>query len=488
MTSKAGLIPIPFTGGFYKSRSRQYSQQRCVNWYPNFAKSGALSPDNLYHCSGLRQIATAGELNGVNRGAKALNGRPHFVNGNELFRVDRVVNPDLTVSYESILLGDIEGSGRVQMDTLGNQLCIVVPGVTAYIYTDGGTVQEIVDPDFDGPVDDVVSLDGVFVFCKTASNVVFHSDLNDGLSYNALDSYPIPQLNNIVGLGVFRNQLYVFGETITIPFSNTGSLQFVFSPIPNAIIDTGLRTKFSKTVFRQSYVWVGYGENAEASIWLYSGGALQNISTETIDYILQNTSDEDINRAFMLRHSQNGAEFIVLNVGDYCFKYDLTASQMTGTPQWHEQRSRIPVGSDHIDSPWRVSSIVQAYNRVIAGDSIDSRIGEISDEIGTEYGINMACVLDTQPLSNSGVKGKVWAIEVFTDVGVGDDDQINLSWSNDGGYTFSNKLARTTGAIGQYGRRVVWDRLGDFSIARQLRIEYSGKYPRALNKLMANAQ
>lgn len=488
MTSGVGLVPIPFTGGFYKSRSRQFSSQRCINWYPNFAKSGALNPDNLYHCSGLRQIATAGELNGINRGAKILNGRPHFVNGNELFRIDRVVNPDLSVSYESFWLGYIEGSGRVQMDTLGNQLCIVIPGEKAYIYTDGGIVDEISDPDFNGPVDDVVSLDGVFVFCKTESNIVFHSDLNDGLSYNALDSYPIPQLNKIVGLGVFRNQLYVFGETITIPFSNTGSLQFVFSPIPNAIIDTGLRTKFSKTIFRQSFVWVGSGENAEASIWLYSGGPLQNISNETIDFILQNMSDEEIQRAFMLRHSQNGAEFIVLNVGDYCFKYDLSASQMSGVPQWHEQRSRIPSGSDHIDAPWRVNSIIQAYNRVICGDAVDARIGEITDELGTEYGINMACVLDTQPLSNAGVKGKVWAIEVFTDVGVGDDDQINLSWSDDGGYTFSNKISRSTGAIGQYGRRAVWDRLGSFSIARQLRIEYSGSYPRALNKLMANAQ
>lgn len=488
MTSSAGLIPIPFTGGFYKSRSRQFSSQRCINWYPNFAKAGALNPDNLYPCSGLRQISLAGEQDGINRGAKLLNGRPHFVNGTELFRIDRVVNPDLSVTYESFNLGYIQGSGRVQMDTLGNQLCIVVPGETAYIYTDGGIVDEISDPNFNGPVDDVVALDAVFVFCKTASNIVFHSNLNDGTTYSALDSYPVPQLNNIVGLGAFRNQLYVFGETITIPFNNIVGLEFLFAPIPNAIIDTGLRTKFSKTVFRQSYVWVGNGENAEASIWLYSGGALQNISNETIDFILQNMSEEDIQRAFMLRHSQNGAEFIVLNIGDYCFKYDLSASQMTGVPQWHEQRSIIPVGSDHIDSPWRVSSIVQAYNRVICGDSIDARIGEITDDIGTEYGVNIARLLDTQPLSNSGVKSKVWAIEVFTDVGVGDDDEINLSWSDDGGYTFGNKIARKTGAAGQYERRAVWDRLGAFSIARQLRIEYSGSYPRSLNKLMANAQ
>lgn len=487
MTSKAGLIQIPFTGGFYKSRSPQFSSQRCINWYPNFAKSGALNPENLYHCSGLAQIATAGT--GANRGAKLFNGKPYFVNGNRLYRVERIVNPDLSVSYLTVSVGIVGGSGRVQMDKIGSQLCVVVPGFKAYIYPEGGIFTEITSLDFDGPVDDVVALDSVFVFSKTDSNIVFHSNFNDGLAYNPLDSYPVPQLSKVVGLGVYRNQLYVFGDNLTVPFSNTASAEFTFSPIPNAAIDIGLRTKFSKTQFRQSFVWVGYGgENADASVWLYSGGSVQNISTEAIDFILQNMSDEDIDRAFMLRHSQNGAEFLVLNVGDYCFKYDLAASSMSGTPQWHEQRSRVAVGSDYLDVPWRVSSIVQAYNRVIAGDSIDGRIGEITDELGTEYGINMACVLDTQPLGNSGIKGKVWAIEVFTDVGVGDNDQINLSWSGDGGYTFSNKIARTTGAIGEYGRRVVWDRLGSFSIARQLRIEYSGQYPRAINKILANAQ
>lgn len=486
MTSKIGLIPVPFTTGFYQSRSPQLAHQRLINWYPNAPQSAALNPENLYHCSGIQQAAIAGEDNGINRGGKSLNGRPHFVNGNFLYRLDRVVNPDLSVSYESFNLGFIDGIGRVQMDTVGNQLCIVVPGDTAYIYTETspttGVLQEISDPDFLGPVDDVVALDSVFVFCQTGTNIVFHSDLNDGLSYLAFDAYPVPQLDVVIGLAVYRNQLYVFGDKITVPFTNIRGLEFLFAAIPNAIIDTGLRTKFSKTPFRQSLVWLGAGDNAEVSIWLYAGGALQKISTEAIDYIIQNMSDEEVERAFMLRHSQNGAEFVAINIGDYCLKYDFT------TGIWHEQRSRIPAGPDYIDAPWRVSSIVQAYNRVFVGDAYTSLIGETTDALGTEYGINMTCVWESSPLSNSGVKGKVWAIEVFTDVGVSGGDVMNLSWSDDGGYTYSNTLERSLGAIGQYGRRLVWDRLGSFSIARQLRLEYSGQYPRGINMIQANAQ
>lgn len=486
MTSKAGLIPIPFNSGFYQTRSKQFASQRLINWYVNYPDSGALNEYNLYHCPGLVQVATGGA--GINRGSHVMNGRPYFVNGGFLYRLNRNINPDQSVSFGVTLLGNIAGTSRVQMASIANQLCIVVPGEAAYICSDSGTLTLITDPDFNGPVDDVVSLDSVFVFCKTGSNIIFHSALNDGFAYDALDSYPVPQLNTVVGLGVYRNQLYVFGEKITVPFTNVGGLQFLFDPIPNGVIDTGLRTKYTKTLFRQSYVWLGAGENAEPGIWMYSGGSPQKISTEPIDYIIQNMSEDDINRAFMLRHSQNGAEFIVMNVGDYCFKYDLSASQRSGKPEWHEQRSRIPDGVDYIDSTWRVNSIVQAYNRVFVGDAVDGRIGEMNDQVGTEYGINMRCVIQTQPLSNAGVKGKVWAIEVFTDVGLGNDDPINLSWSDDGGYTWSNKIDRYAGATGEYGRRVIWDRLGMFSIARMLEIEYSGTYPRAINKIMANAQ
>lgn len=486
MTSKAGLLPLPFTGGFYLSRSKPLSSQRCINWYPNYSDSNALNPENLFHCSGLRELTTTGS--GINRGMFVMNNKLFSVNGDRLYRIDRVVNPDLTVSYSTVDLGEIEGTDRVQMDASRTQLAIVVPGLISYIYPDGGSLTEITDPDFNGPADDVVFIDGYFVFYKTGTNEVFHSQPNDGLNYGGLDIYPVPQLTLVKGLGVFRNQLYVFGQSLTVPFNNVAGLNFAFLPIPNAVIDTGLATKYTKTKFRQSYVWLGSGENAEVSVWLYSGGAPQKISTEPIDFLLQNMTDDEISRAFMLRHSQNGAEFIVLNIGDYCLKYDLAASGRAGVPIWHEQRSRIPAGDDYIDSPWRVSSIAQAYNKVFVGDAVDGRIGEIADELGTEYGINMACIVDTPPLSNMGVKSKVWAIEVFTDVGVDADDVMNLSWSDDGGFTYSNKLARSLGAIGEYGRRVIWNRLGSFSIARKLRIEYSGEYPRGINKLQANAQ
>lgn len=487
MTSPVGLIPIPFAGGFYKTRSKPLSSQSCVNWYLNFlgVTSKGLNDYNLYATPGLRQIIAA--IGGINRGACIMNQKPYFVNGNNLYRMDRAVDSAGNVTYSTALIGVIPGTGRVIMDSVKLQLCILVPGLSAYIYIDSGALALITDADF-LIADDMVALDSVFVFIQTGTNVAFHSALNDGLNYSALDRYPVTQIPVAVGLIVYRNQLYVMGRYAIVPFTNIGSLQFLFAPQPNSVIPFGVRSKYLKSSFLDSFVWLGSGVNAEISLWLYSGGSPRKISTEPIDFILQNVTDEEIERAFILRHSQNGADFVVLNIGDYCFVYDLVASSRAGDDLWHERRSRQVVNDSVDDFPWRPTAIVQAYNRIFVGDSVDGRIGEIADDIGNEYGNSMARVLDTMPLGNNGIKGKVKGIEVFTDVGVSEDDVMNLSWSSDGGFTFGNKLERSLGELGEYGRRVFWTRLGAFSIARQLKIEYSGEYPRGINKILANTQ
>ncbi|NIP55847.1 MAG: hypothetical protein GWN61_09595 [candidate division Zixibacteria bacterium] len=44
--------------------------------------------------------------------------------------------------------------------------------------------------------------------------------------------------------------------------------------------------------------------------------------------------------------------------------------------------------------------------------------------------------------------------------GQGDDPQVMLSWSDDGGHTWSSEHWRSAGKIGEYKQRLVWNRLG----------------------------
>jgi hypothetical protein len=54
------------------------------------------------------------------------------------------------------------------------------------------------------------------------------------------------------------------------------------------------------------------------------------------------------------------------------------------------------------------------------------------------------------------------------------DPQVMLRWSDDGGHTWSNEHWRSMGLTGQWGRRVIWRRLGMTLKLRDRVYEVSG--------------
>jgi len=61
--------------------------------------------------------------------------------------------------------------------------------------------------------------------------------------------------------------------------------------------------------------------------------------------------------------------------------------------------------------------------------------------------------------------------------GQGSDPEVMLRWSDDGGHTWSNEHWRKMGAIGQYGYRTYWQRLGMTMKLRDRVYEVSGTDP-----------
>jgi hypothetical protein len=66
---------------------------------------------------------------------------------------------------------------------------------------------------------------------------------------------------------------------------------------------------------------------------------------------------------------------------------------------------------------------------------------------------------------------------VGINLGQGDDPQVMLRWSDDGGHTWSNEHWSSMGKIGQYYKRVIWRRLGMTVKLRDRVYEASGTDP-----------
>lgn len=129
------VVKLPFANGFYQADSLPISGQEAINCYPVIHQAPALNEESLYATPGLAQLV-ADQGNGANRGAHVMAGIPYWVNGSKLYRMNRTTVSG-SYSYTVTELGSITGSGRVWMASNNNdELCILVPGGKAYIFTE----------------------------------------------------------------------------------------------------------------------------------------------------------------------------------------------------------------------------------------------------------------------------------------------------------------------------------------------------------------
>ena len=476
--------PLPLAQGFYVSESLPLSAQECVNLYPSIPETRTLTEANLFMTPGLEEVEDAGSSN-TNRGAHVFNGRAYFVNADTLYRLDRSVPVSGGETFSLVPLGTIPGSERVKIADNGTQMCIVVPELSvqfnAYIYEDvGETLTQVSDSDFDGPVSSVEFIDGYFVFTKKDGNKYFISALRDGLNYNALDfadaeSDPDP----IQAPAVYRNQLIIFGTETFESFQNVGGPDFPF--IRTGVVER--KGLFAPSTLIESdgfLFWIGGTSREKPQIYIYSGARPERISTRAIEFALKSYSKEEIEAAFAWEYSEDGSTFIGFTLPSETFVYDLS------TQVWHQR------ASDDVDgnrTAYRISNIIEAYGDLYTGDIQNGNIGRISKNTLDEYGANIKRRVVLPPIDANG--SRIWAdqVELYTDPGtsvLGENSKVRLSWSDNGGRTFSDPRTRTIGVQGNYTNRVIWRALGSFSLSRMFALEISDKIRVAFIKLVGD--
>lgn len=453
------IVPIPIANGFYESESLPISAQECVNWYPNLVQTNGLSQETLFGTPGINQLATTGTIEEVNRGAHVKNGIPYFVNGGSLYVLNRTIAADFSETFATVLLGAIEGSGGVSMADNGTQLMILVPGGKGYIYDEaaGTPFLEITDADFtaNGAPQYVVFLDGYFAVTTDSKKWII-SSLNDGMTWDALDfGSAESDPDDIVAPVVFRNKIYITGSETAEAFQNVANgagFPFIRS---NIFLTKGCFAPLSLIAAHNTFMMIGGGINEAPAIWEFTGSSFKKVSTTAIDNILSSFSKEIIAAAFSFTYGDKGAYFIGFTIDARTFVYDVI------TQRWHERKSSI----SNIQARWRVNSLVTAYGRTLVGDSQDGRIGELREDVYTEYSNNIQRVIATQPFSNMGTSVKCSMIELTMESGVGNSDRPDPMVSMDistNAKTFKYERNRSVGKIGEYEARQIWYKNGRY--------------------------
>jgi hypothetical protein len=361
----------------------------------------------------------------------------------------------MSSSYALTDHGQIVGSGRVSMADNGTQLLLLVPGGNGYIYNHvADTFAQITDADFtaNGNPQQVVFIDGFF--CLTTDTKKFIvSALNDGLAYNALDfGTAESDPDEIVAPIVFKNQLFIGGSQTIEAFQNIGGADFPFQRT-GLFLSKGISSPFSIQSIQDTFVFIGAGANESPAIWALSGNNVSKISTTAIDKELSALTETQILQIYSWAYAEKGAYFVGFALPSTTLVYD-TISQ-----RWHERKSFI----DGSLGAYRVTALVRAYNQLWAGDLADGRVGLLGQNIYTEYGEKIRRAIVTQPFQNNMESFVLPEIELTVESGVGNssavDPQVGLERSVDG-KLWSDARYRSIGKVGEYNRRVIWNRNG----------------------------
>jgi hypothetical protein len=403
----------------------------------------------LVSTPGLRLLVTLAES--VNRGMhRASNDEVFVVNGSKLYRISS--------AWVATELGTLSTStGPVSMADNGTHLAIVdgTNGYTWTIATD--TFATISDPDFLA-ADQVTFQDGYFIFNKIASQQFFISDLN-GVAFDALDIATAEgSPDNLVGIHSLNQNLYLFGKQSTEVFYNSGNADFPFERIQGAINGVGCSAAFSIQEVANSIIFVGGDKTGTGIVYRMQGYQAQRISTSAIESIIRGLSADDLADATAWTYQQGGHAFYCLNLPshDATWCYDAT------TGLWHERTYLSSWGLQR----HRAQCHALAHGENIVGDYESGAIYALDPDTYTDNTQEIVRLRAGPHFSQGLVKITHYSFQLDMETGVGlntgqgSDPVAVLQWSDDGGHTWSNEKYASVGAIGTYGTRVIWRRLG----------------------------
>ena len=456
----------PILGQAYVARSVNAVDNRMVNLYPEATPENGKTAGFLNRAPGLRFLATLG--GGPVRGLWQFGAYGYAVSGNTLYRVDS--------AWTATVLGTVSGSGPVSMSDNGTQL-FVACNPRSYIYNATTSVfAEITDPDFPGAVT-VGYLDGYFVFNEPNSQKIWVTQLLDGTSVDPSDFASAEgSPDGLLAVAIDHREAWLFGTNTVEVWYDSGAAAFPLERIQGAFNELGCAAPYSVAKMDNGLFWLGSDARGNGMVYRANGYTGQRISTHAVEYAIQ--SYATISDAIGYTYQQDGHSFYVLlfPTGDATWVYDVA------TGGWHE-RARFENGQFYRHA----SNCQMNYNgEIVVGDYDNGNLYAFDLDVYADNGNPQKWLRSWRALSsdqNTLKRTAQHSLQLDCETGVGlatgqgSNPQAMLRWSDDGGHTWSNEHWTSMGAIGSFGTRAIWRRLGMTEKIRDRVYEVSGTDP-----------
>lgn len=424
-----------------------------MNLFAEIVADGGQDAAFLQRCPGLTLLVTIG--NGPIRGMWQMGNYGYVVSGDKFFRVDSAWTA--TEIGTDALSGT--GSGPVSMADNGTQI-FVACDPRGFIYNRvSNTITEILDPDFPGAVT-VGYLDGYFVFNEPDSQRLWITSLLDGTMVDALDFASAEgSPDGLVALIVDHREVWLFGTQSTEVWYNAATPDFPLQRIQGAYNEVGLIAPYSVAKLDNTIFWLGADARGRGIVYRAEGYAARRISTHAIEWQIQQY--ENLEETVAYTYQQDGHSFYVLAFPNQNTTWVYDAS----TESWHERAEFM----DGMLTRHRGNCQMSYANQIAIGDFENGNVYAFDLTNYSDNGAIQKWVRSWRALPTGQNDLKRTAqhnLQLNCQMGVGlvtgqgSSPRVMLRWSDDGGHTWSNEHWTSMGAIGQYGLRAMWRRLG----------------------------
>ena len=460
----AGQATIKAIGPSYMLADRKSAVQRAVNLYMRGVEG--LGEDKQVVLQSAPGLSVLADVGAEIRGSYNAGGRWFVAAGASLL--------ELSAAGAQTLRGTLNTVSGFVSFRHGRDQLVFVDGHNGYVFDLASNVfSRITDDDWRGS-DWVDELDGYFIFAAPGTDQFYISAIDNASTLDALDfSSADTSPDSLITHRVRKRELYLFGETSTEVWINSGDPDFPFVRYNSTPIDVGIVGKQACIATADSLVWVGKTERGAGYVYLMDGHAPRRISTQAVEEALSESTD--LSACSLWTYHVEGNEFVGVNSPGLAttWVYDFA------TQQWHERGE----WTDGEWAPLRAGLVTYFGNRHYG--CAGSVVYTISANEYSIAGVPMVRERTWPHLMAPSFEPVAFrGLELACTTGHG--GTVTLEVSNDGGFTFGPPLLRSLGAVGQWMQRIRWQMLGS-ARDRVFRLRCSDAVPLVMHAAAVDA-
>lgn len=488
------MSDLPLPQQTYRSRSKPFSSERLLNLLLEKGGQGS-NKYMLIGTPGLKEYYNFGGTKSV-LGMIYLRGFLVVAtnDGIMILYKDSFDTISLIKSKSWRDLQQVSASSPVQMVTNGEDVLVLnseankLSYVTCTVNEPGAGMQVpgnwIIDTP---PVPEDQPSTTAYTSIAYISGVFLASCQIDGVSYvqftDVLDielKYKLQldtALTNLSALKGNMREIWAFGANSIEVIAPTGEADNdFFAHVPGAYINKGCVCKNSIATYESAFLFYG----TDNDIYISSGYGLKSIATPALLDMIKSwgTLETEEQRKSVIGQvfAQGGHMFYVLKFKTFgkTIMYDLT------TGSWLERETGD-------GQEWEGEYIVRRPSGELLVSSKDKPLlYKMDTSYYTDNGQTICREFVFATLTLPDKKRMFFrSLTLEIDTGLGPNDKVMLSWSDDGGYTWKKERMLELGSVGQYNRKLQFRRLGS-AITRTFRVRLSTAS--LINVLRANVE